>query len=135
MPVTVPLNKTAGKDVAIDYSMSTLLSLLEEGYDTVQWCLDSQEACERCKYIEDRVNRAGGTDLAHFLGYKKQFINNLDGTPVLDENQNPKFDLIKEVEVYRDAPIYNYSHVGCNCYLLVYKAKNPTDTRIVTKEG
>ena len=136
LPIEIPLSKIA---VAQDNSYAKLLELLYAGYDRVQWCLDSQESCDLCKKIAQTINSSGGMDLAHFLGYRKEYVYTTsesgDLVPELNEVGEPKFNLIKEVEIYRDAPIYNWSHVGCSCFLLIFKGKEPTDSVIVTKEG
>lgn len=135
-PIRFELSKVA---VAIDNSYATLLQLLYSGYDRVQWCLDSAESCDICKSLAEKINSAGGIDLAHFLGYRKEYMYTTDETgntvPELDENGEPKFNLTQVVSIYRDAPIYNWSHVGCSCFLLVFKSKDPGDSQVVTREG
>ena len=124
-PVEIKLNKIA---VALDQSYASLLELLYAGYDRVQWCLDSSESCDLCKSIAAKINN-GGMDLAHFLGYKREYEYTTDEkgnqVPKLDEFGEPVVNFVKVVNIYKEAPIYNWSHVGCSCFLIVYKKDNP----------
>ena len=108
----IPLNKIA---VEQDTSYAELLRLMYEGYTTVKWNLAmGEEACALCKEIAARI--PNGVSLPHFLGY--EVVRN---DSVLDENGKPTIEYQKKVTIYKDAPIYNWSHVGCKCYLTVFK--------------
>lgn len=131
----IPLNKIA---VAPDNSFAELKRLLDAGYDKFRFVRDAQETCPVCDELAARINSTGGRDLAHLLGYKKIYQNTYDEqgneVPLIDAATNQQaFTLSKVVDVYRDAPIYNLSHVGCNCYLLVFKSNDPNQAEIVTK--
>lgn len=121
-PVEISLNKIA---VDKDNSYAELLRLMYEGYTTVKWNLEMQdEACELCKAIAAKIGN--GVSLPNFLGYR--VIRN---ESKLDENGKPTLEYEKVVDIYKDAPIYNWSHVGCKCYLTVFK-DDTGDMKIVS---
>lgn len=120
-PVEITLNKSAAAEM--DNSYASLKRLLDLGYTTVKWKLATTESCPICKRIAEEIG--DGIDLAHFLGLRKKYEFTTDEqgnvVPVLDENNQPKYGLEQVVEIYRDAPIYNWAHVGCQCGLVVFK--------------
>lgn len=121
----IPLNKIA---VAPDESYATLLRLMYEGYTTVKWNLSlNDESCDLCKEIASIC--AQGIDLAHFLGFRRKIHRDK-----LDENGKPEVEFESVVSIYKDAPIYNWSHVGCDCFLTVFKDDTGEST-LVTRDG
>lgn len=139
-PILIPLNKIA---VAKDNSYSKLYDLLMQGYDRVRW-VNTEELqgspCPLCKQIAEQVNHDGGIDLANFLGFRKNLkfvVNQETGEkqPDFDENGMQKFDLEPVVEIYKNAPLYNWSHVGCRCLLLVFNSNDTERNILVTRAG
>ena len=104
-----------------------------EGYTTVKWNLALNETegspCEFCKKTYAEMAKfKNGIPLHSFLGFRR--IIHKD---ILDEQGKPTIEFVSEVPVYKDAPIYNWTHVGCKCYLTVFKnGENPV---IVTIQG
>lgn len=111
--------------VAIDNSYNRLYELMLMGYDTVQWlaAYESPDACALCQEIENMYNQQGGVSLPAFLGFSvvRHTKANPDGSvsPEINANGLEVVDYVKQVEIYRNAPIYNHAHVGCRCALLV----------------
>lgn len=136
--IQIPLSKIA---VEKDQSYAKLMQLLLAGYDRVSWVNTESNGspCPLCAEIENQVNMNGSIDLANFLGFKKTYIYKLDENgnqvPELDEEGNPKFNLEKVVEIYKDAPLYNFSHVGCKCYVKVFKSNGEDSPIFVTRNG
>lgn len=135
----IPLSKIA---VATDNSYAKLYDLLRNGYDKVRWvnAEDLGSPCPLCAHIEEQVNQDGGLDLANFLGFRKNLkfvVNQETGEkqPDFDANGLQKFELEPIVEIYKNAPIYNWSHVGCKCHLLVFKSTDSEDMILVTRAG
>lgn len=135
--VEIPIAKIA---VDQDNSYASLQRLLYSGYDRVKWNLATSESCPICQKIAELVNGNGeGLSLARFLGMsaKPKVTTDEQGNtvPVLNEYGEQEYDYTQEVDIYRDAPIYNMSHVGCLCFLTVYKSGNPSDSVLVTHNG
>ena len=114
------------KAVAIDNSYNRLYELMLMGYDNVQWlaAYEGDGACPLCQEIESMYNEQGGVLLSAFLGFKAVIPPgqvNPDGTiiPQLNANGLEEVTYDKQVEIYKNAPIYNHAHVGCRCALLV----------------
>lgn len=112
--------------VELDNSYLKLYKLMLLGYDTVQWLTayeGSTEPCPMCTELERLYNGNGGIFLPAFLGFKvvrhMQLNENNETVPVYNENGLEDVDFVKEVEIYKNAPIYNHSHVGCRCAVLV----------------
>ena len=124
-PVEIPLSKIA---VDIDNSYAKLLRLMYEGYTTVKWNLALDDtSCEKCKQLASILQK--GIDLAHFLGFQRIIRNDK-----LDENNKPEIEYKSIVPIYRDAPIYNWAHVGCKCVLTVFNDETG-DVELVTRKG
>ena len=135
----IPLSKIA---VAKDNSYAKLFSLLQDGYDTVQWVNAEVwgQPCPLCAAIEQQVNAKGGIDLANFLGYKRLNRVILDEetgekVPDVDENGIQRFELEPAIEIIENAPIYTFSHVGCRCCLLISKRDGTGEQILVTRAG
>jgi hypothetical protein len=133
-PVEIKLNKSAAVDM--DNSYIHLKQLLDQGYTTVKWNVATSESCPICKKLSELFKN--GVDLARFLGYERVLIwktsENGDTVPDLDENGNQRFELKQVKDIYRDAPMYNWAHVGCNCTVTVFNDKTG-QSEVVTHQG
>lgn len=125
----------------MDNSYYQLYQLMLAGYDRVMWVpsLEGGGACPLCQRIATEINNhPGGVHLAWFLGFKEKRRQELvDGKLVdkVSEDGVPEIDFEKEVEIYKNAPIYNWAHVGCECSIKVYKSTDASDSFFVTREG
>lgn len=131
----ISLNKTSSAE--LDQSFAHLQELLYKGYTTVKWNLSTSESCEICKWLSEKFKN--GVDLANFLGFKRhpkfQKDENGNDVPVLDENGHQVCDFEKMVDIYREAPIYNWAHVGCNCSVTVFDNKYGQPSELVSNKG
>lgn len=119
--------------------------LLQAGYDRVQWVNTEQFGnvpCPLCQQIANEVNGVeGGLSLAAFLGREEVVLTRDDGEgnqiPVPPEEDTRSVDekYPKVIEIYRNAPIYNWAHVGCKCGVRVYKSSEEGDGELVFRNG
>lgn len=136
-PIQIPLSKIA---VAPDDSWQRLNELLDAGYDKVIWinCEDWGSPCPRCAQIAKMVNGPGGVDLANFLGFRKVYLYTYDAQgneiPKVDAEGKHMFEKVSVQEVYKNAPIYNWAHVGCKCFLEVIRTSDG-ESEFVSREG
>ena len=111
----------------MDNSFFHLEQLLYKGYTTVKWNLATSDSCKICKWLSEKFKN--GVDLANFLGFKRhpRFQK--------DENGHQVCDFEKSVDIYRDAPIYNWAHVGCKCSVTVFDEKYGQPSELVSNKG
>lgn len=57
--------------------------------------------------------------------YRSHFFNNQEGTKFTRDNSKIPYE----------APIFAHSHVGCQCFLAVWKSKDPSDVVFVDANG
>ena len=139
-PITIPLHRIA---VAPDNSYGKLMSLLEQGYDRVKWVLVHENGnipCPLCQQIANEINGQGGISLAAFLGLQEIKLQRQteDGetvdVPPEEDNRPVSERYSVAVPIYKDAPIYNWSHISCQCLLQVYRSSDSA-VELVSAEG
>lgn len=80
--------------------------------------------------------------IAHILHYfgtqdnvPERFRNALGDSSSADSMIQENPSNIGDPNLMHNAPIYEHSHVGCNCFLAVYKSDDPSDVVFVGKGG
>lgn len=120
------------------------MELLQSGYDRVKWVLVHEGGnipCPLCQQIANEINSQGGISLAAFLGLQEIKLTRQteDGGTVEvppEEDTRPFEERYSvAVPIYKEAPIYNWSHCGCMCSLLIFKSNTDGGEVIVTAEG
>lgn len=120
------------------------MSLLEQGYDRVKWVLVHENGnipCPLCQQIANEINGQGGISLAAFLGLQEIKLQRQteDGetvdVPPEEDNRPVSERYSVAVPIYKDAPIYNWGHVGDRCAILVFKSDGSAGEQLVTAEG
>lgn len=120
------------------------MELLQSGYDRVKWVLVHEGGnipCPLCQQIANEINSQGGISLAAFLGLQEIKLTRQteDGGTVEvppEEDTRPFEERYSvAVPIYKEAPIYNWGHVGDKCALLIFKSDGSAAEQLVTAEG
>lgn len=113
------------------------------GYDRVEWVNAEQFGnvpCPLCQQIANEINSNGGISLAAFLGREEVQLTRDDGegnqvpVPPSEDTRTVDEKYPQVIEIYRNAPIYNWAHVGCKCGIKVSKSSSG-DVELVFRNG